>query len=179
MAAPKNKDIGGYVEWAPGRWAKPEDVPAAKAAYEKDLADDKARRQANGTNYQTGADWLLNIGDEAQAAGVNAANEAKQLAKDAAPPDTFEATEKALARARTQQMMQATNGRAGSVLGIGTDSFTATRRTMSRQNARINISPNAFDLAGTLRKNRAFGKVRTMMFGAKTLGFGLAGARLT
>lgn len=140
--ASKNKDMEamGYVEWMPGHWAKPEDVPEAKRQFDASVAADKARRDANreaGKGPQTAADGLLDMADEAMEDGANAARE--ELAAKA-PPDTFGVTLKELARARTQLQMAATNGQAGSAAGIGT-SYLGTR-----DNRRIGIRYIRHDL---------------------------------
>ncbi len=136
--ASKNKDMEamGYVEWMPGHWAKPEDVPEAKRQFDESVAADRARREANaaaGKGPQTAADGLLDMADKAMEDGANAARE--DLAARA-PPDTFGVTLNELARARTQLQMAATNGRAGSVLGIGSENYTGSNL---RGNQRIGI----------------------------------------
>jgi len=67
--------------------------------------------------------------DEATA---NAKTGAKEQAALTAPPDTYDATLREIARANTQLQMSATNGRAGSVLGIGTDNYTGAKAAALR-----------------------------------------------
>ncbi len=143
--ASKNKDMEamGYVEWMPGHWAKPEDVPEAKRQFDESVAADRARREANaaaGKGPQTAADGLLDMADKDMDDGAYAARE--ELAAKA-PPDTFGVTLNELARARTQLQMAATNGRAGSVLGIGTTNLNGAG---SRSNQRIRIGHDRPDV---------------------------------
>jgi hypothetical protein len=56
----------------------------------------------------------------AGAAAANDAAVAKALASPAAPVDAYGAVLREIARANTQMQMRATNGQAGSILGIGT-----------------------------------------------------------
>jgi hypothetical protein len=111
----------------------------AKADPAAAVAADKARREANaaaGKPPQTAADAFLDMADKAQKDGATAAKEA---AAAATPPDLYDATLREVARANTQLQMTATNGRAGSVLGIGTDSYTSAQANAA--NNRITGDP--------------------------------------
>lgn len=117
-----------------------------RAAEERAAADpavaaqrDSERRKANresGGGPRTGADGFLDMAEQAWTDGTT---EAKEKLAAAAPPDTYDATLREIARANTQLSITATNGRAGSVLGIGTDSYGAAQA--ARSNDRIGGDP--------------------------------------
>lgn len=113
-----------------------------RAAEEKAAADpaaaaqrDSERRKANresGAGPQTGADGFLDLAEQAW---IDGTTEAKEKLAAQSPVDTYDATLREIARANTQLEITATNGRAGSVLGIGTDSYGAA--AAARRNDRI------------------------------------------
>lgn len=70
-------------------------------------------------------------------AGQDAARQAEENAAKA-PADTFDATLRELARARTQLQMAATNGRAGSIAGVGTDNYSGQSIPSDIVNVRSN-----------------------------------------
>ena len=165
----------------------------AEIYYEKTSDENRAKIDATGATFREGYEAEMRArglepvtNADGKTVWTDAAGKAdiEREKADASPPDTFKAVETAMARARTQMMMQATNGRAGSVLGIGADNFTGGGRTIDPSKAVLKISPNASDLADRIRENRrnaAFGRVKGMMGKGPQSAFnlGLAGYKLS
>lgn len=129
-----------YANTTPENRAK---IDALKAEKEREKAEKeaaaaeyakKAKEDYQAGKPQNSADRIIGMAEDAKekAAAQAAENNAAQVV-----PDTYDATLREVARANTQLQMAATNGRAGSVLGIGTDNYTATNAT--RHNKRIGI----------------------------------------
>lgn len=124
---------------------------ARNKKYQDWLAAQQSRQDNPGTDPNPG----LTMTQDADAAGRT---QAKDALAAAAPPDTYGAVLRELARARTQMMIRNTNGRAGSLLGIGAgDQLSAPTRgandrlTLSNTGGTMQRMPSPFDNARVAR----------------------------